>query len=190
MFRTFFPSIIRSPRLYIQCQVHVIQVHWLLASTPASKQSMNLHDIYLTLYVQSWTPDDGRKGRPKHVEWDSINSKNCASSWFYDTNTLILWYNSTNYCWKRTESIRQMVELTTPHFSRPSQCTVSNIRYLCVKFTKSSKKLSFILMVECESGRLCGPPTAHCRYKDSLLLWLCPLRYNYNVQSRPVTLVT
>jgi len=27
------------------------------------------------LYVQSRTPDDGRKDRPKHVEWYSINSK-------------------------------------------------------------------------------------------------------------------
>ena len=27
------------------------------------------------LYVQSWTPDDGRKDRPKHVEWYSVNSK-------------------------------------------------------------------------------------------------------------------
>jgi len=35
---------------------------------PATKQSTNLYDIYLTLYVQSWTPDDGRKDRPKHVE--------------------------------------------------------------------------------------------------------------------------
>jgi hypothetical protein len=35
------------------------------------------------LYVQSWTPYDGRKDCPKHVEWYSINSKNCASSWFY-----------------------------------------------------------------------------------------------------------
>ena len=34
----------------------------------ASKQPQNLYDIYLTLYVQSWTPDDGRKDRPKHVE--------------------------------------------------------------------------------------------------------------------------
>ena len=33
------------------------------------------YDIYLTLYVQSWTPDDGRKDRPKHVQWYSINSK-------------------------------------------------------------------------------------------------------------------
>jgi len=42
--------------------------------------------IYLMLYVQSWTPDDGRKDRTKHVEWYSVNSKNCASSWFYYRN--------------------------------------------------------------------------------------------------------
>ena len=49
----------------------VIQVRWLLAS----KQSTNQYDIHLMLYVQSWTPDDGLKDRPKHVEWYSINSK-------------------------------------------------------------------------------------------------------------------
>jgi hypothetical protein len=32
MFRTVFPSTIRSLRLYIQHQVYVIQVLWLLAS--------------------------------------------------------------------------------------------------------------------------------------------------------------
>ena len=42
---------------------------------PASKQSSNVYDIYLMLCVQSWTPDDERKDRPKHVEWHSINSK-------------------------------------------------------------------------------------------------------------------
>jgi len=57
---------------------YVIQVSWLLASgheVPASKQSTNLYETYLMLCVQSWTPDDGRKDRPKHVEWYSINSK-------------------------------------------------------------------------------------------------------------------
>jgi hypothetical protein len=60
MFRTVFPSIIRSLRLYIQHQVYVIQVLWLLASknemehlVSASKQPQNLYDIYLVLYVQS-----------------------------------------------------------------------------------------------------------------------------------------
>ena len=47
MFRTVFPSIISSLRLYIQR--HTIQVLWLLAN----KQLQNLYDIYLLLYVQS-----------------------------------------------------------------------------------------------------------------------------------------
>jgi hypothetical protein len=35
---------------------------------PARSSQHNLFDIYLMLYVQSLTPDDGRKDRPKHVE--------------------------------------------------------------------------------------------------------------------------
>jgi len=47
MFRTVFPPIIMSLRLYIQHQVHVIQVLWLLAN----KQPQNLYGMML--YVQS-----------------------------------------------------------------------------------------------------------------------------------------
>jgi len=65
MFRTVFPSIIRSSRLYIQQQPYVKQI-LLSASTQPY-----LFDICLLLYVQSWTPDDGRKDRPKHVECHS-----------------------------------------------------------------------------------------------------------------------
>jgi len=43
MFWTVSLSIIRSLRLYIQHQVYVIQVLWLLAS----KQSQNLYDMYV-----------------------------------------------------------------------------------------------------------------------------------------------
>jgi hypothetical protein len=46
MFLTVFPSIIRSLRLYLQHQVYVIQVLWLLAS----KQPQNLYGMML--YVQ------------------------------------------------------------------------------------------------------------------------------------------
>jgi len=61
MFRTVFPSIMRSLRLYIHHQVYVLQVLWLLASgnefhlVPGSKQPHNLYDIrvYLMVYVQS-----------------------------------------------------------------------------------------------------------------------------------------
>ena len=74
MFRKVFPTIIRSSKLYIQHQVYVIQVLWLLASghemelVPVSMQSTNVCDIYLMLYVQSGTPNDGREDRPKYVE--------------------------------------------------------------------------------------------------------------------------
>ena len=47
MFRTVSPSIIRSLRLYVQHQVYVIQVLWLLAS----KQPQKLYGMML--YVQS-----------------------------------------------------------------------------------------------------------------------------------------
>jgi hypothetical protein len=46
----------------------------------ASRQQC-LFDIYLLLYVQSWTPDDGRKDRPKHVECypkNKINLRSCC----------------------------------------------------------------------------------------------------------------
>ena len=46
MFRTVFPSIIRSLRLYIQHEVYVKQI----LLTASSQQ--NLFDIYLMLYVQ------------------------------------------------------------------------------------------------------------------------------------------
>ena len=59
MFRTIFLSIIRSLSLYIHTEFHL---------GPASNKPQNLYDMYLMLYVQSQTPDDGRKDRPKHVE--------------------------------------------------------------------------------------------------------------------------
>ena len=41
---------------------------------PASKQPQNLYDLYLMLYVQTQTLDDGRKDRPKHVQrYSKIN---------------------------------------------------------------------------------------------------------------------
>jgi len=43
---------------------HEMELHLV----PASMQSTNLYDIHLMLYVLSWSPDDGRRDRPKHVE--------------------------------------------------------------------------------------------------------------------------
>ena len=57
LFRTLFSSIIRSLRLYIQHQVYVIQVVWLLASkqhstNPFTLQTCNnkIRDVYFTLH--------------------------------------------------------------------------------------------------------------------------------------------
>jgi len=78
LYVSVFPSNIRSSRLYTQHQVYVIQVSLLLASghemerkfhlLPSNKQSNNFYDIYMMLCVLSWTPDDGRKDHPKHVQ--------------------------------------------------------------------------------------------------------------------------
>jgi len=56
----------------------------------ASRQQYRI-DTYLLLYVQSWTPHDGRKDRPKHVVLFQSKTKFweiCASGWFYCRNTI------------------------------------------------------------------------------------------------------
>jgi hypothetical protein len=65
------------PSSGVQDCTHTIRYmsYRLVDCLPASKQSTNPYDIYLMLCVQSWTPDDGQKDCPKHVEWYSINSK-------------------------------------------------------------------------------------------------------------------
>ena len=89
MFRTVSPSIIRSLRLYIQHQVYVIQVMWLLASN-ASKQPQNLYDISDAVHTVShswwWTE------RPKNVVLfqNKINLRYCTSGWFYYRNVWLL----------------------------------------------------------------------------------------------------
>jgi hypothetical protein len=42
-------------------------------SGPLLSCQHDLYEVYLMLYVQFWTPDDGRKDRPKHVQCQSIN---------------------------------------------------------------------------------------------------------------------
>ena len=69
IFRTLFPSIISSSRLYIQQpNTHCC----LLASGyPLASRQQCVFDKCLLLCVQSWTPDDWLKDRPKHVECHS-----------------------------------------------------------------------------------------------------------------------
>ena len=106
MFRTALPSIIRSSRLYIQQQAYVKQI--LLSACwrvrdgtgldvlfegylPASRQQY-LFDICLLLYVQSWTPDDGRKDRPKYVDCHS----KIKYIWYIGESSCIYYRNSSN----------------------------------------------------------------------------------------------
>jgi len=58
MFRTVFPSIIRSSKLRIKLS----SIH------PRQQQVATAVWHIPLLYTQFWAPDDGRKERPKHVE--------------------------------------------------------------------------------------------------------------------------
>jgi hypothetical protein len=54
------------------CQTHsadcfLAGMRWNI-SFPLASSQQNLFDMYLMLYVQSYTPDDERKDRPKHAE--------------------------------------------------------------------------------------------------------------------------
>ena len=68
MFRTVFLSIIRNLRLYTQNQVYVIQERSSTSCPLASSQLTCMTYTWCCVY-KSWIPDDGRKDRPKHVEW-------------------------------------------------------------------------------------------------------------------------
>jgi len=78
MFRTVFPSIIRSSRLYTQHQVYAIQVSWLHASR---------HEMTYTwccVYSHELLMMDGRPSETCRVMFNKL--ENCASSWFYYRN--------------------------------------------------------------------------------------------------------
>ena len=78
-FQTVFPFT-RSSKLHIQCQVFVRPILLPAASLAG-----------LTLYVQFWAPDDGRKNCLKHVQrLTEINKLwNVASCWLYCANIIL-----------------------------------------------------------------------------------------------------
>ena len=93
MFRSVPLSIIRSSFTVHSAMVYVIQVCRELSSRnrievqfhpdPARNLSTNLYDIYHCWVYSEWTPDDGHRHCPKHVEFRAKN-KICeisASSW-------------------------------------------------------------------------------------------------------------
>jgi len=104
MFRTVFPSIIRSSRLWTQHQVYVIQVSWLLANghelehlVPASKQSSNLYDLCTIL--NSWWGTE-RPSETCRVIFNKL--ENCASNWFSYRN---ISRRKVPWTWKLTKII-------------------------------------------------------------------------------------
>jgi len=77
MFRTVFPSIIRSSKLRIQqrymsnscCCLLLSGMRWNCVPSHTRQQQVAAAVWHIPLlYVQSWAPDYGRKDRPKHVE--------------------------------------------------------------------------------------------------------------------------
>ena len=85
MFQTCFPSIIRSSKLHIQRQVAVRPIP-LPAGSPVRLAAGST--IGLTLYMQFWATDDGRKTRLKHVQrvTEINNLWDVASCWLHSAN--------------------------------------------------------------------------------------------------------
>ena len=85
VFRTVFPSIIRSSRLYIQHQVYVIQVSWLLASGHEMERTVwHMLDAVCTVLNSWWWME--RQSETCRVIFNKL--ENCASNWFYYRNML------------------------------------------------------------------------------------------------------
>ena len=94
MFRTVSPSIIRSLRLYIQHQVYVIQVLWLLASGNISFPLASSHRtcvIYIwycmySLRLLIWMERPSKTCRV--LFQNKTNLRYCTCGWFYYRNIL------------------------------------------------------------------------------------------------------
>jgi hypothetical protein len=104
MFRTVFPSIIRSSKLRIQqrymsnscCYLLLSGMRWnAVPSHPRQQQvAAALWHIPL-LHTQCWAPDDGRKDRPKHVQRftrinklrQGVHLVGCTVGIYYDART-------------------------------------------------------------------------------------------------------
>jgi len=78
-----------------------------------------LFDKCLLLYVQSWTPDDGRKDRPKHVECHSKIKQiwyTGACSWFYYRNNITM-HGPMNVKFFYTDTRRWILVIDVPFSS-------------------------------------------------------------------------
>jgi hypothetical protein len=90
MFRTVFPSIIRSLRRYIQH--HTMQVVWLLASGTISVPLASSHRTCMTytwccMYCLRFLMMDGKTETCRVLFQNKVNLRYCASGWFYLRNS-------------------------------------------------------------------------------------------------------
>jgi len=103
---------------------------WLLATS-----QQYLFAKCLLVYVQSWTPDDGRKNLPKHVDchskikyiWDIA-----ASSWFYYRNLLSCTALWTSKKYVPFLPLSVLIELNVLYFRK----------YTVTTFKKAIRKLN------------------------------------------------
>ena len=104
-------------------------------------------DQYLTLYMQFWAPDDGRKNRLKHVERLAEINKlwKVACCWLYSEN--FLKYFSRNLPWRPhfTTSIRLWRHVPGSNIRNIRVKTVTAT--LTVDETQSPKYSSIITVV-------------------------------------------
>ena len=144
MFRTVFPSIIRSLRLYIQH--HTIQVLWLFASgnemehlVTASKQPAepvwHIPDAVCTVSDSWWWTE-----RPSEtcivLLQNKMNVRYCASGWFYYRNILLSTVLQTSYlkmsvCSQKSVAVRYISYQIQPWYCvwKHSSCVnvISNL---------------------------------------------------------------
>jgi len=155
MFQRIFPFIIRSSRLYIQQQTDTALC---LLVYPLANRQQYLFDKCLLLYVRSWTPDDGRKDRPKHVECHSKINKfdtvvhlvgftmgiilRCTALWKSKTDSDILLSSDTtlfifSYLWFRISKLLSFYLSVRRNSSRSVQnrpCLTTSVYVLKVRF--------------------------------------------------------
>ena len=121
-----------------------------------------LSDQYLTLYVQFWAPDDGRKTRLKHVErLTEINKLwSVASCWLCSANILAM-HGHMNVKFKNTFPILSSL----------------NVK---IDLTRSSTQLSaFVRRFKCHAKEILLKKWKHFSLSSRSMNWCVKSRYTF-----------
>jgi len=104
------------------------------------RPSSGAQNKYLTLYVQFWAADDGRKNRLKHVERRTEINKswNVASCWLYSANINLTYAEDKAHGWNcklhKTESL-MLKQQTWTNKSRVIAVIPNGTTLICSVFT-------------------------------------------------------